>query len=274
MENVVHLSETKKSFDFSQNAKKVADVWTAATSSVAYSSYNDVLLTELRFKSERAVGSVEHVTGAIAGVVSAVEELSASASSITANLDSSKDITSEAVRMASGAEERIVSLTEAAERIGTVLNLISSIAGQTNLLALNATIEAARAGEAGKGFAVVAGEVKSLAKQTAEATEEISHQIASIQSAVKETAQAITDINSVIQKTDEASRAIAEAVSEQQAATNEIGTTSSGIVDIADELAGDMQQISTNLKEIADEGTKLSNRVTNVATDLYVDIAG
>ena len=113
-------------------------------------------------------------------------------------------------------------LAEGAQRIGQVVDMISNIAGQTNLLALNATIEAARAGEAGKGFAVVASEVKSLATQTARATDEIGAQIRQIQSATTEAVEAIKAISATIEEVSTIATTIASAVEEQGAATLEI----------------------------------------------------
>ena len=113
-------------------------------------------------------------------------------------------------------------LAFSANKIGEVIGLINDIASQTNLLALNATIEAARAGEAGRGFAVVAAEVKSLASQTAKATDEISEQIADIQKVAGEAIDAIKGIGAIIGEVNEVATAIAAAVEQQGAATQEI----------------------------------------------------
>jgi methyl-accepting chemotaxis protein len=113
-------------------------------------------------------------------------------------------------------------LSSAAEKIGNIIQLIQAIASQTNLLALNATIEAARAGDAGKGFAIVASEVKNLASQTAQATEQISSQIATIQSATGETVTAISQFDATVREMAEIANAIASAVEQQGAATGEI----------------------------------------------------
>ena len=135
------------------------------------------------------------------------------------------------------------SLAEAAQKIGEVVQLINDIASQTNLLALNATIEAARAGEAGKGFAVVASEVKSLANQTAKATEEIAAQVTGIQQASGTAVDAIQAIGKIIAEIDEISTGIAAAVEEQGAATGEISRN-------VQEAAAGTQEVSTNIASV------------------------
>jgi len=133
-------------------------------------------------------------------------------------------------------------LAQSANRIGEVVGLINSIASQTNLLALNATIEAARAGEAGKGFAVVASEVKTLASQTAKATDEISEQIADIQRVANDAIDAIKRIGGIIGEVNEVATAIAAAVQEQGAATQEISRSTQFAADgtrhVSDNIAG------------------------------------
>ncbi|MFL5216422.1 MAG: methyl-accepting chemotaxis protein, partial [Microvirga sp.] len=127
----------------------------------------------------------------IVGTASAAEELSASIEEIGRQSSRSLEIAGHAVQSAKAAEDEMQSFAEAAKRIGSVVDLIASIASQTNLLALNATIEAARAGDAGRGFAVVASEVKSLAIQTARATDEITSQIAAVQTSTRTVVEAI-----------------------------------------------------------------------------------
>src|SRR5439155_11456173 len=134
----------------------------------------------------------------------------------------SAQIAGKAVSEAERTHQTVRSLADTAQKIGDVVKLINDIAGQTNLLALNATIEAARAGEAGKGFAVVASEVKSLATQTAKATEEIGSQIASIRAATGGAVQAIGGIAETIRRMNEIAGAVAVAVEQQTAATSEI----------------------------------------------------
>ncbi|WP_282606779.1 methyl-accepting chemotaxis protein [Pelagibius sp. Alg239-R121] len=155
-------------------------------------------------------------------VAGSSEELAASIQEISAQVARSTEIAAKATSDAQATNSQVEGLVDAAQKVGEVVNLISDIAEQTNLLALNATIEAARAGEAGKGFAVVASEVKSLANQTAKATEEISMQISSIQDATTGSAVAIKAIGETVAQINEISGSIAAAVEEQGAATQEI----------------------------------------------------
>jgi methyl-accepting chemotaxis protein len=155
-------------------------------------------------------------------VAAATEELSASIAEISRQVAQCTDVTRRAVQESGRTTQSFSALAEAAERIGDVVKLINGIAGQTNLLALNATIEAARAGEAGKGFAVVASEVKSLANQTARATEDIEGHIATVQAAMTDSGAAIKTIGETIAEVSHVTTAIASAIEEQNAATQEI----------------------------------------------------
>ena len=164
----------------------------------------------------------EETSSNVQSVASATEEMAASVSEIGRQVSDSNLIAAEAVQQAQRTDARISELSEAANRIGDVTMLITTIASQTNLLALNATIEAARAGEAGKGFAVVAQEVKALAAQTTKATHEISTQIAAMQSATEESVVAIKEIGGTIARLSEIASIIAASIEEQGAATQEI----------------------------------------------------
>jgi len=182
----------------------------------------------------------------VESVASAAEELSASINDISQQAAHAAGIASRAVDQAAKTDDTVQGLAKSAGRIGEVVGLINTIAAQTNLLALNATIEAARAGEAGRGFAVVASEVKSLASQTAKATDEISEQIADIQKVAGEAIDAIKGIGSIIGEVNEVATAIAAAVQEQGAATEEI----------------------TRSTQYAAQGTKnVSENITGVKTD-------
>jgi methyl-accepting chemotaxis protein len=169
--------------------------------------------------------AAEQASANVQAVAHATDEISASTGEISRQVHESRDIAHQAVEQAQDTDRRITDLLNAASRIGDVVNLISAVAAQTNLLALNATIEAARAGEAGRGFAVVASEVKVLAQRTAEATKEITAQIAGIQTATQDSAAALQKIGHTIGRLSEIAAAVAGAVEEQDATTQEISVS-------------------------------------------------
>ena len=197
-------------------------------------------------------------------VATASEEMSASIAEIGQQVTRSATIAGKAVEEARQTNETVESLSKAAQKIGEVVSLIQNIAAQTNLLALNATIEAARAGEAGKGFAVVASEVKSLANQTAKATEEISAQIAAIQGTTATTVDAIQRIGVTITEIDEIASAIASAVEEQGAATQEIARNIQQAAQGTEEVTGNIVGVTQASAEV---GTA-AGQVLDVAVDL------
>jgi methyl-accepting chemotaxis protein len=187
----------------------------------------------------------EHVRSAAA----ASNELSQSIVEISRRVQESNSVTADAVKQADATDERMRELSAAGARIGDVVKLITSIAGQTNLLALNATIEAARAGEAGRGFAVVAQEVKSLAGQTAKATDEISAHIVNMQQATGESVSAIKAIGLTIERISGITTSISSAVEQQGTATQSIAdgvqAAASGTLDVADNI----ERVAKNARE-------------------------
>ncbi len=203
-------------------------------------------LSELSERTNRqslaAAAAAEQASSNVQTVASAAEELSCSIGEIGRQVVQSSKIAGGAVEEAQRTNSAVTGLVDAAQKIGEVVQLINNIASQTNLLALNATIEAARAGEAGKGFAVVASEVKSLANQTAKATEEISTQIAQMQGAAGGAADAIKGIGGTILRINEIVTGIAAAVEEQAAATREIARNvqqaSRGTQQVTSNIAG------------------------------------
>jgi methyl-accepting chemotaxis protein len=218
------------------------------------------LATTVASASEEASTNVQ-------SVASATEELSSSVSEISRQVQASSQMATRAVEQASTTTQKVAALSQAAARIGDVVELINTIAGQTNLLALNATIEAARAGDAGRGFAVVASEVKALAEQTAKATGEIGQQISSIQSATEESVHAITEISGTIAQLSEVSSTIAAAIEEQGAATQEISRN-------IQQAAQGTELVSSNVSDVqrgATETGSASAQVLSAAQSLSLE---
>jgi methyl-accepting chemotaxis protein len=206
----------------------------------------------------------EQTSNNVQTVAAATEELSASIGAITDQVGRSASIAANAVAEAEQTNRQVQDLTEAASRIGEVVNLIRNIAGQTNLLALNATIEAARAGEHGKGFAVVAHEVKALANQTAQATDEIAAQVGAIQEATGRTRQSIDGIAGTIGDINQIANSIADSVKEQGSATQEIART-------VMEAARGAGEVSSNIAGVSDAAAATghsSGEVLSAAGDL------
>jgi methyl-accepting chemotaxis protein len=184
----------------------------------------------------------EEVSRNVQTVAAGTEEMSSSIREIAKSASAAANVATQAVKVAEATNTTVCKLGDSSGEIGKVIKVITSIAQQTNLLALNATIEAARAGEAGKGFAVVANEVKELAKETARATEDISHKIEAIQSATRGAVTAIDDIRKIINEINDIQHTIASAVEEQTATTNEmsrnVAEAARGTTDIAQNMAG------------------------------------
>jgi methyl-accepting chemotaxis protein len=215
-------------------------------------------------------GAAEETTANVQTVATATEELSASIHEISNQVTESTRIVGQAVVEAEETNGKVQSLSDAAQKIGDVVRIINEIAGQTNLLALNATIEAARAGEAGKGFAVVASEVKTLATQTARATDEISGQVKAIQDATEGSAQAIRGIGATIHRVNEISTAIASAVEEQGAATQEISRSVQQAAQGTQEVSANIVSVTTAAQETGSAAAQVLEASTELAKQAEV----
>jgi methyl-accepting chemotaxis protein len=200
--------------------------------------------------------AAQHVSQNLQTVATGAEEMGASIKEIAKNATEAAKVATSAVKVAETTTATVSKLGDSSTQIGQVIKVITSIAQQTNLLALNATIEAARAGEAGKGFAVVANEVKELAKETAKATEDISHKIEAIQSDTKAAVDAIATISAVINQINDISSTIATAVEEQNATTNEMSRNVS-------EAAQGSGEITSNVAGVAEAAESTSRGATD-----------
>jgi methyl-accepting chemotaxis protein len=239
----------------------------------------EVLSRQGEHAKQRSVAvsaAATQLTGDVRRVAAAADELTASLSKIAAQAVDSSSAARQAVAEAAQTDEVMRGLSVAAQEIGAVLELIQAIAGQTNLLALNATIEAARAGEAGKGFAVVAAEVKSLATQTARATNQIRDQIAAIQNAAAGAVNTMKRIGATIGQVSETAGAITVAVEQQSAATSDIAKNMGLAVSGASEASTNIAEVMTASTEVGNAAGQLVGSVGDLSrqsTDLRRQVA-
>ena len=248
--------------DFENSVKQVVDGVSGAAASLE-STANQMRrsTSEVTGLTAAVAAASEQASTSVQTVASASEELSASIGEIGRQVANSARIAGAANEDAKQTDATVQRLADMAQKIGDVVKMINGIAGQTNLLALNATIEAARAGDAGKGFAVVASEVKSLATQTAKATEEISQQIAAIQAAIGESVGAIRKIGRTIGEIDGISSSIAAAIEQQGAATQEIARN-------VQQAAAGTREVSANIAQVqrgVDETARAADHTRSAA---------
>jgi methyl-accepting chemotaxis protein len=217
--------------------------------------------------SSRVAGASEEASSNMQSVATATEELSASVDEIGRRVRESNKIAEAAVLQAQQTDGRIGKLSRAAQQIGDVVKLITAIAEQTNLLALNATIESARAGEAGRGFAVVASEVKSLAGQTAKATDEISSHISGMQDATQESVAAIKEIGGTIAEISNIASSIASAVEQQSSATQEIARSVQTVAQGTQEAAANIMHVNRGATETGSASEEVLNSARSLSTE-------
>lgn len=230
----------------------IGTVATNATTLSASSRELSAASTQVSSNSEETASqanvvasAAEQVSKSVATVAAAAEQMTASIREIAQQASEAARVAAHAVSVASRTNDTITTLGASSSEIGKVIDVITTIARQTNLLALNATIEAARAGSAGKGFAVVANEVKALARQTADATEEIRGRIEGIQGETRTAVGAIHEITAVIEQINAIQTVIASSVEEQAATMNEISSNSSEASRGSFEIARNIASVST-----------------------------
>jgi methyl-accepting chemotaxis protein len=217
--------------------------------------------------SSQVVDASEEASSNMQSVAAATEELSTSVDEIGRRVRESNQIAEAAVLQSQQTDGRIGKLSRAAQESGDVVTLITAIAEQTNLLALNATIEAARAGEAGRGFAVVASEVKSLASQTAKATDEISSHIVGMQGATQESVAAIKEIGGTIGQISSVASAIASAVEQQSSATQEIARIVQNIAQGTHEAAANIMQVNRGATQTGSASEEVLNSAKSLSSE-------
>jgi methyl-accepting chemotaxis protein len=242
-------------------------VSTASSEMSATSSSLQSLSGETGEQARLVLIEIEETSATVQTVAAASQELTASIEEIGRQASDSARVTNAALQQSDEVTNKVAQLSAAAQQIGTVIQLISNIAGQTNLLALNATIEAARAGESGKGFAVVASEVKSLANQTARATEEVGIQIAAIQAATLGVADAVKGIIGTVRDVSEIATAIASAVIEQSAATQEIARSVDRVSVNTANVSRSMEQVHSAVSQNSARAGEVKSTAAGLSTE-------
>ncbi len=249
---------------------------TAAGTLTGISTGLDASATGLADQASTASAGSQQVSQHVSVIAAGIEELGASVSEIAQSAQQAAQVAGEAVGLADATSATMGRLDASTTEIGSIVKLISSIAGQTNLLALNATIEAARAGEAGRGFAVVANEVKALARKTGEATAEIGAKTAAITATAQEATAAIQRILAIIRTINELQQSIASAVEEQSVTTRELAGNISEVVKGSNEISATISQVAQTAQQTrgnAGETLRAAEEMGRLAAELKVAIA-
>jgi len=226
-------------------------------------------------RAESAVQAFNEASTNVTSAATAADELSRSIAEISRQLTHTNAVVNLATDEARATDKEIAGLADGAQKIGDVVMLIRNIAGQTNLLALNATIEAARAGEAGRGFAVVASEVKSLAVQTAKATEDIANHILAVQHSTSGAVDAIRQIATRMQEINQYTGAVAASVEQQNSATGEIShnvTSAAEGTDHVVEVLGEVTGATTETRASAQVVRDASETVKQAVSNLRIEV--
>jgi methyl-accepting chemotaxis protein len=268
--NINRMAEDLRT-SISQITRSAGSLASAAEELTAVSQQMSSNAEETSAQANLVSAASDQVSKNVSVVATGSEEMQSSIREIAKNSNESAQVARRAVGVAQDTNRTIGKLGESSTQIGQVIKVITSIAQQTNLLALNATIEAARAGEAGKGFAVVANEVKELAKQTANATEDIGQKIEAIQTDTGGAVKAIEEISGIINQISDISNNIASAVEQQTVTTNEIGRNVSeaarGTGEIARNIAG-VAEAAKDTSQGSSQTEKAASALSSMASEL------
>jgi methyl-accepting chemotaxis protein len=228
----------------------------------------DTAANQVSMNLQSIASASEQMSASVSTVAIAIEEMTSSLTEVSKSAIQAARVAGKAEQTTDATRVIVDTLGTSAREIGNVVELIKGIASQTNLLALNATIEAASAGEAGKGFAVVANEVKELAKQSAEATEDIRQKIEEIQNNTAAAIQAITEIADIITEINQINNTIATAVEEQTATANEISRSVTGAAQASTEVSQNVQQAASIAEEVTRQVQQANLGITEITRNL------